>query len=369
MEPKCEPVRWPATPEEVAAEITRNPNEARVRRPDGENPAAPPDTPEARAVAGLDLTDYFYRAPEAGVNAGGVWGRWFVSVTADSVIPGRTVRPAPIRLDNGRPLVIEPVLDSGSLSALVSVSGSTIAGETVFTIIGSPELAADLEAARSLNPHRSPVGNGRIPVGGALVTVGCSVPVIPVSVNGLERIYLDQSGPLFRAGISYMNWIFDRDGFRTDDLYRQINWTITPDAPTVSGSWEETEWAYNASEYDAYRKEIIRADVELRQPSTEVSGSVEGLALNRERLETYLTEVVEIWNRINRDSNVIRGLQINGGNERMRQQPRRAVGFRRGTVITYGGGGGGGAVGGQFSYVYDPSTGLLREVPTPGNLN
>lgn len=369
MEPKCEPVVWPPTPEEVAAELTRDPNAARVRRPDAENPAAPPDRPESRVVSGIDLTDYFYRAPEAGVNAGGVWGRWFVSVTADSVIPGRRVRPQPVRLDNGRPLTIEPVLESGSLGALVSVSGSTIAGETVFTIIGSPELAAELTAARSLNPHRSPVGNGRVPVGNALVTVGCSVPVIPVSVSGLETIYRQQAFPLFRAGISYMNWIFDRDGFRPDDLYQQINWTLTPDAPTVSGSWEETEWAYNERDYDAYRKEIIRADVELRQPSTEVSGSVEGLALNRERLEAYLSEVVEIWNSINRDSNVIRGLQRLGGNERIRQQPRRAVGFTRGNVITYGGGGGGGVVGGQFSYVYDPSTGLLREVPTPGNLN
>lgn len=369
MEPKCEPVVWPPTPEEVAAELTRDPNAARVRRPDTENPAAPPDTPQSRVVSGIDLTDYFYRAPEAGVNAGGVWGRWFVSLTADSVIPGRRVRPTPIRLDNGRPLTIEPVLDSGSLSALVSVSGSTVAGETVFTIIGSPELAAELTAARSLNPHRSAVGNGRIPVGGALVTVGCSVPVIPVSVSGLERIYREQAFPLFRAGIASMNWIFDRDGFRPGDLYRQINWTLTPNAPTVSGSWVETGWEYNAPGYKAYSAEIVKADTELRQPSREVSGSLEGLALNRDRLEKYLTDVVDIWNRINRDSNVIRGLQINGGNARIRQQPRRAVGFTRGNVITYGGGTGGGTIGSQFSYVYDPNTGLLREVPRPGNLN
>jgi hypothetical protein len=369
MEQKCEPVIWPPTVEEVGSELTRDPTEARVVRPGGQNPAAPESTPETRATAGVDLSSYTYRQPEAGLNAGGVWGRWFVSVSGDSVIPGRTVRPAPIRLDNGRPVGVGPELSGADIGAVIRVSGSISDGTRVDERISGPALVSELEAARSLNPHRSAVGNGRIPVGSASVLVGCTVPTIPVSVNGLDRIYNEQAFPLFRAGIQTMSWIIGPNGYRPTDLYRQIDWTLTPSASVVSGSWTETEWAYNSPGYTAYREEIGAADTELRQPSGEVSGSLEALALNRTRLEKYLTEVVDIWNRINRDSNVIRGLQILGGNGRIRQQPRRAVGFTKGTVITYGGGGGGGAVGGQFSYVYDPNTGLLREVPRPGNVN
>jgi hypothetical protein len=369
MEPKCEPVIWPPTIEEVGSELTKDRTEASVRRPAEQNPEATQSTPESRATNGVDLSAYTYRQPEAGVNVGGVWGRWFVSVTADSVIPGRQIRPAPIRLDNGRPVTVSPELFGADIGAVIRVSGSLSDGTRIDERISGPALVPELSAARTLNPHRSAVGNGRIPVGSASVLVGCTVPTIPVSVDGLDRIYNEQAFPLFRAGIQTMSWIIGPNGYRPTDLYRQIDWTLTPSASVVSGSWTETEWVYNSPGYTAYRDEIGAADTELRQPSREVSGSLEGLALNRIRLEKYLTEVADIWNRINRDSNVIRGLQILGGNSRIRQQPRRAVGFTKDNVITYGGGGGGGAVGGQFSYIYDPTTGLLREVPRPGNLN
>jgi len=370
METLCEPVVWPVQPAEVVAAAGDTRPEARVRRPN-ENPNAEPETPEAAAVKGFDLSAYTYRSPEAGVQAGGIWGRWFVSLSAPAATPERTVRPTPIRLDMGKPLEIDGVLSRGAIGAVIHVAGANIAGANLINeMISSPDLVEEITAARRLNPHRSPVPNGRIAVGDAVVTVGCTIPKIPVDITGLDAVYRSQSSPLFRAGIESMSWIFAPDGsLRTGDLYSQINWTLVPNAEVVFGTWTETAvWEYNRPDYTAYRKEIGDAAEKYKQPGIINETQTDAAALNKTKLRIYLTEITKWWNQVNADSNVIRGLQILGGNERIRQQPKRVVGFEENKQVVYSNTGGptGGGQGTQF--VWNSNTNKLEPVIKTINL-
>jgi hypothetical protein len=221
-----------------------------------------------------------------------------------------------------------PELNVGVLEAVISVSGSTEGGEEfVSETAASPDLIERIGAARTRNPHFSPVGNGRFPVtGSGQPVVGCTIPKIPVSVDGLDRVYREQANPLWRAGIERMDWMFGPTGFRKSDLYSQLNWTLTPGVPAVSGSWVEWPWPYTAVDYNAYRSDVSASLAKWQQPSADLVGE-DPLAQNRKRTEGFLREITDIVNRINADSNIIRGLQILGGNVRINQQPRREVRF------------------------------------------
>lgn len=331
----CEPALYPATTGEIAAEVVRDPNAARVVRLLETNPSGPDETDPAVAVSdGLDLSRYFWRGPESGVAAGGLWGRWWVSLTDSASVVGRVVRPAPLRLDAGRPLTITTRLDSGSLDAVLVLSGSSRTGlELLNEMVTSPDLRARLDAAEGVNPHYSAVLNGRIPVSGsgALVGVGCTVPKVSVSIDGLDSVYASQSDPLWRAGIERMDWIFSGENeFRAVDVYRQLNWTLAPSAPPVSGSWSEFPWPYAAEGYDAYIGEVSASVAKWSQPTavTAQAGD-DAVALNQKRLEGFIKEVNVVLNRINADSNIIRGLQILGGSTRIRQVPKRDVQFAK----------------------------------------
>lgn len=321
METLCEPVKWPPTPKEIEDELTRDPNAARVRRPDATNPAAPPVTPESEVTAGYDLSAYTYRSPEAGVQAGGIWGRWFVSVSGSGATEGRVVRPTPLRFDMGPPLEVRARL-TGSFAAVIVVSGSSLSER-----ICTPSVSEELTAARTRNPHRSASPNGVMPVtgSGAVVTIGCTIPKIPVDISGIRSVYDRQEPLLKKAGIQRIHWMFSGPEFQPDDIYRQINWTISAAQPVVSGSWDAYDFFYNRPGYTAYADAISGSIATARQPGSDSEGD-DALALNQRTLDRFLTDITKVLNDINRDSNLIRGLQIESGNTRIALQPARQYG-------------------------------------------
>lgn len=354
MTEDCKPVEWGPTPEEIAAAVS-DPTQARVVRPSDVNPAAPSDTPETRALQGLDLSAYRYRPGtiEAGVLGGGLYGRWFVSLSGSLITTNgtRIVRPSPTTFDNGRPAVLNSVLATGSIGALIYISGSDTAGnELLNETIAAPDVIEKLRLARDRNPHYAAVSNGSIEVDSARATIGCTVPKIRVSIDGLDRVYTEQSLPLWRAGIDEMRWIWDESrNFIKGDVYRQIGWTITPDVRPVSGTWEPWPWPWAVSDTLRYRDSFLN-DISASigrwyQPGT-TGTEGDPLAQNRKRTEQFITEITDVWNRINADSNIIRGLQILGGNLRISQQRKRQPVFVQPTPGGSGGTGGGRTGGG-----------------------
>jgi hypothetical protein len=119
--------------------------------------------------------------------------------------------------------------------------------------------------------------------------------------------------------------MFSGPEFQPDDIYRQINWTISADQPVVSGSWDAYDFFYNRPGYTAYAAEISSSITTARQPGSDAEGD-DALALNQRTLDRFLTDITKVWNDINRDSNLIRGLQIESGNTRISLQPARQYG-------------------------------------------
>jgi hypothetical protein len=160
---------------------------------------------------------------------------------------------------------------------------------------------------------------------GAVVTIGCTIPKIPVDISGIRSVYDRQEPLLKKAGIQRIHWMFSGPEFQPDDLYRQINWTISADQPVVSGSWDAYNFFYNRPGYTAYAAEISASISTARQPGSDAEGD-DALALNQRTLDRFLTDITKVWNDINRDCNLIRGLQIESGNTRIALQPAREYG-------------------------------------------
>jgi hypothetical protein len=332
-EQDCVQVVYPPTPEEIAAAVKKDdPNQARVRRPITE-PPTPPDPLADIKAPGVDLTAYTYRIPEAGVAAGGLYGRWYVSLSETGSRPDRIVRGVPLRLSSCEwPNEIKPLLRNSPIRATIRTSGSVENGQRAAT----GWLLESMSYAVGRNPHWSPMCNGHFTVESASVVVGCTVPEIAVATDGMRSIYESQRDPLWSAGVEVMNWMFTGTRFRPDDLWRQVDWTLTPKMESISGSWEFWPWAYRfpeigsvdkvgtpSTEYHAYIADVDQLVSASYQPFGTIPNETGTGFLGSigDRLRGFILLSNEIRNRINADSNVIRGLNGIG------QQPRYRIEF------------------------------------------
>jgi hypothetical protein len=331
----CVQVSWPPTPEELRLQPLEG--EARVTRPSSQPPGPKPTPTDAVIAPGLDLSAYTRRGPEAGVAAGGLWGRWYVSLTASGSRPGSGVRPRPLRLSACEPPVgLNSALETTPIRATVRVSGDPGAGWAA-----TPGLLASMSLARGVNPHFSAICNGHFAAESASVVVGCTIPELGVESGGLRAMWDAEREPLWQAGVDEMRWIFSADGFRPADLWRQIDWTLTPAAETVTGEWTFWPWPYRfpesgsvtaaglpSAEYHAYVADVTRLVTAYTQPFGSVPNSTGTdttgtgvLGSIGDRLRGFVVLSNEIRNRINRDSNIIRGLHGIG------QQPRYSIDY------------------------------------------
>lgn len=347
-EEECVPVIWPPTPEEKWA-ATLDPDQARVVRPSDTEPGKDPNTPTPPKSTGLDLSAYYWRGPEAGVRAGGLDGRWYISLQDSGSRPNERIRPLPLVLDACPEKEINPELKTTSIEAVIRISGSFLNGVAA----GTPSLIESIRAARSKNPHWAVGCMGHMNVGDTIVTIGCTVPEISVSSDGISSAYLSQAADLRTAGVAELEWIFRKTGeFLPAEFWSQVDWTLTPEAEEVGGSWWFWPVNYRFPEpdsvnpdgtpspiYRAYINNVRRVVERFRQPGSATSEATptndSGIASLPDRLRAFIVYTNEIRNSINRDSNIIRGLHgIN-------QQPKVCIESFRTSVslpgITAGG--------------------------------
>lgn len=331
-------------------------------------------------------------------------GRWYVSRISSGSREGRFVRPKPIVINLGERREYVSAL-SGDKRIIVAISGSIMTDNGGPIRITSFPFRTRMVAAPFTNPHYTDVAHDVVIVGlsgssavqeaaglqveGAgtpvdllpRVTIGCSVPNIPVDTGGLRQMWLDQQTPLYAAGMSHINWIFYGavgDEMVVDDIYKQIDWTLTTgNLSRASGSWVKRSFNWNTprqlgdwyeydtdtpvatiadfvnrginyfpflkpktitniayelavtppyeqsvtpgdenalpTKYDAYRTEVDWLNRTYQQPRYD-RANLAGAALIPELLQQYLEGVTTIWNRINRDTNVIRFIN-NAGND------------------------------------------------------
>lgn len=324
----CVQVSWPPTPEEKWLQDIDGAEQARVVRPTDTPPLPPGADPNPPpASKGLDLSAYYWRGAEAGVRAGGTDGRWYVSLIETGSRPDRRVRPLPLVLDVcPQPELVE-TLTGTPLTAIICASGSALNG-----VCGaSAEIIETTRRAVGRNPHWSPVCSGHFQVGDAVVVVGCTVPQIEVATGGIREKWYAQTGSLWQAGVSELKWIWRNDDrIRESEWWEQVRWTVSPEPEPTSADWEYWPWVYRFPEsgsvervggetipsarYQAYAEDIRRVSGRFAQPvqmttvpTTDETDS-NAIASLPGRLRGFILYTNLIRNRINRDSNVIRGL-------------------------------------------------------------
>lgn len=359
-------------------------------------------------------------------------GRWYVSRISSGSRPGRFVRPKPIVINLAERREYVSAL-SGDKRVIVAISGSIMTDNGGPVRITSFPMRTRMASAPFTNPHYTDVAHDIIIVGrtgsatavqeGAglqiqaagtpeeylpRVTIGCSIPNIPVDTGGLRQVWLDQQTPLYAAGMSHADWIFYGpvgDEMVIDDVYDQIDWTLTPgEVARPTGAWVKKRYSWNgprqlgdwyeydantatetitefvnrginyfpflkprtisnisyelavtppysqsvtpgaatavATKYDAYSTEVNWLNRTYQQPRYD-RANLAGAALIPELLQQYLEGVTTIWNRINRDTNVIRFINNAGNGTGFELYYPHVVGFMASNppaVTTTGGG-------------------------------
>jgi hypothetical protein len=136
-----------------------------------------------------------------------------------------------------------------------------------------------------------------------------------------------------------------------------INRTPEPYTDTAAGPW------------DAYRSEIEWLTRTFAQPQYAGTTGIPDAATSiPEVLRDYLVGVCTVWNRINRESNVIRELHNSlPGRQVYELQPPRFVKLiiNETKYISGGSGGGGGGGAGATTFTYNPNTGQLETQQAP----
>jgi hypothetical protein len=129
---------------------------------------------------------------------------------------------APLRIPLGRELPLEPILAADGV--IVRTGGRWLC---------SPKTAADLAAARAIDPHYWHSAGGL--VNGAVM--GRSVPIIEVRLEGLEGLAISQSFALRQAGCREVDWPYDDPGTVPAGVLEQINWTISSTGSRPTDRW------------------------------------------------------------------------------------------------------------------------------------
>lgn len=161
------------------------------------------------------------------------------------------------------------------------------------------------------NPHRSPVKNGRIPVGDpvptAYVTIGGTIPVVHIDATELDHMGESQQMDLLRAGVADVEFIYETEGASGTDipagLIQQINYTLTIGQERAEGDADMYDIPFLRDEYRAYIEDIRTLVGKNVQPDK---------VWYTGKLTSFQNDVYPIWQKIRDDFNGLKRMFING---------------------------------------------------------
>jgi hypothetical protein len=219
-------------------------------------------------------------------------GSWKVSSVADSPNSNSGGEIVPMEFPIGRFATtdtLKPLLVTDGVIVVLSSGEYLCSPSTLDTI------------SEFQNPHWSILPNGEITIKDKRITLGKTVPLIPLNISNLQKQAQNMKVSNAIAGVESVEWIYEGrkiEGISVN-LINQIDWTLTDGVDKLGDTFKVWDW-------------------ELAPPSVysidalNISTTQEDGKFDKGKLETFIKEINIRLNQLNSDFSSIKRTFFNG---------------------------------------------------------
>lgn len=218
--------------------------------------------------------------------------KWMVSSVSDSPNSNKGNEIVPLEFPIGKfnPAdVLKPLLVTDGVVVVLS-SGEYLCSPTTLSSISEFK-----------NPHWSILPNGEITIKDKRVTLGKSIPIIPLNISNLQQQAQAMKISNAIAGVESVEWIYEGrkiDGVSVN-LINQIDWTLTDGVEKIGDTFKVWDW------------QLAPPSVYSIEPLN-ISTAQEDGKFDKAKLETFIKEINTRLNQLNSDFTAIKRTFFNG---------------------------------------------------------
>lgn len=218
--------------------------------------------------------------------------KWMVSSVSDSPNSNVNKEIVPLEFPIGKfnPAdVLKPLLETDGVVVVLS-SGEYLCSPTTLSSISEFK-----------NPHWSILPNGEITIKDKRVTLGKTIPLIPLNISNLQQQAQAMKISNAIAGVESVEWIYEgrKIGGVSVNLINQIDWTLTEGVEKIGDTFKVWDW------------QLAPPSVYSIEPLN-ISTAQEDGKFDKAKLETFLKDINGRLNQLNSDFQAIKKTFFNG---------------------------------------------------------